>query len=54
MCVRIGKLLGLVSPTSMEWSILCFVDFFASLRAYLDFKSGKINKRKKECSISCS
>ena len=25
-------LLGLVSTTSMEWSILCFIDFFASPR----------------------
>ena len=45
--------LGLIFTTSMEWSILCFIDFFASLNAHLDFKHGKINKRKKECSILC-
>ena len=33
--------LGLVFTTSVEWSIFCFIDFFAFY-----FKRGKINKRK--------
>ena len=46
---------GLVSTTSVKWSILfCFINFFVFLRACLDFKRGKINKRKKEFSFSRS
>ena len=46
------NVLGLVSTTSVEWSIfVCFIDFFASLSARLDFQCGKISKTNKECSI---
>ena len=40
----LGEMPEPVSTSSVEWSILCFIEFFPSLCAHLDFKHGKINK----------
>ena len=44
---QVSRQLGLVFSTSVEWSILCFIDFFASLSARLNFKCGKMIKETK-------